>query len=262
MSIAVSTRIWEHFPKGGHELLAMLALAEWSDDDGNCWPAMSSIAERLRVTRSQAQRVVRSLEVQGFVAVTGNVNGGPPGSTRRYRLQLDRLTGRTDAAPTGRVDATGSTDATGRTDAGEGPHACAKRGRTHAALTVIEPSRTVRDSENPAPRVPAAVVECPHQEIISLFAQCLPAARQVREWTTARSQTLRTRWREKRERQSLDWWRKFFTYVGQSDFLMGRTNSPGRQPFEVSLDWLIKPENMARVIEGKYHHSTEQEVCT
>lgn len=254
-------RIWEQFPKGGHELLAMLALAEWSDDEGNCWPGMSSIAERLRVSRSQAQRVVRSLEVQGFVTVTGNVNGGPPGSTRRYRLQLDRMTGRTDATPTGRMDATGSTDATGRTDAGEGPHACAKRGRTHAALTVIEPSGTVNSAENPTKRVSLDVADCPHQDIISLFAQSLPSARQVRVWTPKRQQALRDRWREDSERQNLNWWRQFFEYVGESNFLIGRARPrPGSKPFDLSLDWLIHPENMANVIEGKYHRCAEPEV--
>ena len=99
--------------------------------------------------------------------------------------------------------------------------------------------------------------ECPHRDVIALFHEVLPSVRRVRDWTPARAQLLRTRWREDAKRQSLDWWRKFFTYVGQSDFLMGRTHSQGRKPFELGLEWLLKAENFAKVREGAYH---EQEV--
>lgn len=100
--------------------------------------------------------------------------------------------------------------------------------------------------------------ECPHRDVIALFHEVLPSVRRVRDWTPARAQLLRTRWREDAKRQSLDWWRKFFTYVGQSDFLMGRTHSQGRKPFELGLEWLLKAENFAKVREGAYH---EQEVA-
>ena len=100
--------------------------------------------------------------------------------------------------------------------------------------------------------------ECPHRDVIALFHEVLPSVRRVRDWTPARAQLLRTRWREDAKRQNLDWWRKFFTYVGQSDFLMGRTHSQGRKPFELGLEWLLKAENFAKVREGAYH---EQEVA-
>ena len=95
--------------------------------------------------------------------------------------------------------------------------------------------------------------ECPHRDVIALFHEVLPSVRRVRDWTPARAQLLRTRWREDAKRQNLDWWRKFFTYVGQSDFLMGRTHSQGRKPFELGLEWLLKAENFAKVREGAYH---------
>lgn len=96
---------------------------------------------------------------------------------------------------------------------------------------------------------------CPHQQIIELYHRHLPMGRQVREWTPARSQALRARWREKPKRQSLEWWERFFAYVAESDFLTGKTATPGRKPFEVSLDWLVKAENMAKVIEGAYQNA-------
>ena len=234
----------------------MLALADWCDDSGRCFPSIGAIAKKIRVSRSQAQRTVHRLIDKGFLLVIDNANGGPPGSTRRYRLVLEQLTGATDANPTGRMDATGSTDATGRMDAEDGPHGCAETGRMDATQTVIEPSVTVRDGEKPSK--PARIADCPHEEIISLFHEVLPTARQVRTWTPTRAQALRARWREKANRQDLEWWRRFFEHVSKSDFLMGRTHSQGRPPFDLSLAWLIKPENFAKVIEGAYdNRSTE-----
>jgi len=95
---------------------------------------------------------------------------------------------------------------------------------------------------------------CPHQAIIEAFHRALPTARQVRDWTPARAAALRTRWREKRKRQSVEWWAEFFAYCARSKFLTGRTEpGRGRKPFELSLDWLVKAENFAKTVEGAYH---------
>lgn len=100
--------------------------------------------------------------------------------------------------------------------------------------------------------LPAA--QCPHVEIVAAYHELLPALSRVREWTPARQQLLRKRWKEKPERQSLNWWREFFTYVGRSDFLMGRANTPGREPFQCDIEWLLRPSNFVKVIEGKYEN--------
>ena len=93
---------------------------------------------------------------------------------------------------------------------------------------------------------------CPHSEIISEYHQILPMLPTVREWTTARKAKLRQRWIEKEKRQTVDWWRKYFTYIAKSKFLTGQAES-GRRPFSQGLEWFLKPENMAKVIEGNYH---------
>lgn len=147
MAVRVLSMVWDGYPGGGSDLLAILALADWSDDDGRCWPSMAAIARKTRLSRSQAQRIVHQLIDDGFLSVTGNETGGAPGSTRQYQINLPKLTGRTDATPTGRMDATGSAHATGRTHAQDGSHGCAETGRTHATQTVIEPSITVSTRE-------------------------------------------------------------------------------------------------------------------
>lgn len=99
----------------------------------------------------------------------------------------------------------------------------------------------------------AAADACPQHEIIELYHELIPTGRQVRLWTDARKAKLRARWREDPKRQNLDWWRKFFGYVSQSEFLSGRTQSAGRNPFEIDLEWIVTPSNFVKIVEGKYH---------
>lgn len=94
---------------------------------------------------------------------------------------------------------------------------------------------------------------CPHQEIIDLYHRLLPMGRQVRVWGDARKRKLRARWREEPKRQNLEWWERFFAYIAGSPFLTGKVHDAKRQPFEIGLDWIVAPENFAKIIEGKYH---------
>jgi hypothetical protein len=104
-----------------------------------------------------------------------------------------------------------------------------------------------------------AADHCPHQEIIDLYHRTLPTGRQVRLWTPAREAKLRARWREDEKRQSIEWWEKLFSYIAWSDFLTGKTHTPGRPPFELDLEWIITPANLVKIIEGKYHSQEASE---
>jgi hypothetical protein len=97
---------------------------------------------------------------------------------------------------------------------------------------------------------------CPHQDIIAAYHELLPSLARVREWTQERQSFLRKRWTEKPERQTLDWWREFFAYVGKSDFLMGRRETQ-TGTFECDLEWLVRPKNFIRVIEGRYENRSK-----
>lgn len=91
------SRVWDGFPGGGSDLLTMLALADWSDDEGRCWPSMASIAKKTRLSEKQARRVVHSIIESGFLIVTDNQQGGA--TSRRYQIQVDRLTPPTGGTP-------------------------------------------------------------------------------------------------------------------------------------------------------------------
>jgi len=146
MSVKILSRVWDEFSGDGSELLAMLALADWSDDNGQCFPSISSIARKIRLSRSQTQRIIHKLIEDGYIVVTANFLGGSPAQTRHYRIILSKLAGGTHSTPAGSMDATGCTGATGSTDAQDGSHPCGGRGSAHATQTVIEPSLTVSNT--------------------------------------------------------------------------------------------------------------------
>lgn len=94
---------------------------------------------------------------------------------------------------------------------------------------------------------------CPHSEIVAAYHEILPELARVRDWTPDRQAFLRSRWREKAERQTVEWWREFFKYVRTCPFLMGEgATTADRDPFCADLEWLVRPKNFRKVIEGKY----------
>jgi hypothetical protein len=73
-------------------------------------------------------------------------------------------------------------------------------------------------------------------------------------WSKKRQKHLCQRWMENSKHQNIEWWKNFFEYVKESKFLTGLEENPdGRPPFIANLEWLIKPENFIKVIEGSYH---------
>lgn len=94
---------------------------------------------------------------------------------------------------------------------------------------------------------------CPHQEIIAAYHELLPSLTRVRDWTPERQTFLRKRWTEDPERQTVQWWRDFFVYVSESDFLMGRRCGPNGT-FECDLEWLVRPKNFIKTLEGRYEN--------
>lgn len=194
MSIRVMTLVWDVFPGAGSDLLAMLALADWCNDDGgSLYPSVQSVAAKIRVSPSQARRILRKFEQDGYLAVVGNHAGGAPGTTRNYRLNVARLL-ELDAALRARLKAeaeaaekaasdqnesTASTHATPRMDARDGLHPCARglapmreTASTHASLSVSEPSvepsgnrQALTGPENnqaqPQPAAPATSAKAP-----------------------------------------------------------------------------------------------------
>jgi hypothetical protein len=107
--------------------------------------------------------------------------------------------------------------------------------------------------DQPQPRPSATKPDCPHQQIIAAYHELLPASPLIRDWTPARAAHLRARWNEDGKRQSLEWWKRFFAYIGTSPFLTGKVTSGDRKPFTPGLEWICKADNFAKIREGRFH---------
>lgn len=98
---------------------------------------------------------------------------------------------------------------------------------------------------------------CPHVEIRAAYHRILPMLPAISDWTPERAAALRNKWKSKPERQSLEWWERFFSYIGESKFLTGCADpSAGRAPFLADIDFILRPSKFVSIIEGKYHGET------
>jgi hypothetical protein len=134
MSVKALSIVFEKFPYGGTDYLTIIALADWSDDDGRCFPSVASVGRKIRLSERQARRSMSNLISGGFVKVIGNKYGGVPGETRRYQIVFDSLTGDMRVRPKAE---------TGDMRVRDGGHLGYETGDIGVRQTVIEPSLTV-----------------------------------------------------------------------------------------------------------------------
>lgn len=115
----------------------------------------------------------------------------------------------------------------------------------------------------------SSIPDCPHEEIIDLFAKTLPELAQPRKslWRQGKNApTLKARWRwvlsAKHEHgkragermassgdDALAWFERFFGYVAKSDFLTGKSGN-----WACDLGWLINQSNFEKVLSGIYEN--------
>jgi uncharacterized protein YdaU (DUF1376 family) len=113
------------------------------------------------------------------------------------------------------------------------------------------------------PELESGLPKCNHQGVIDLYHKHLPTLRRIEVWNETRKGYLRQRWREvadelakTKEIQSSDilsWFAEFFEHIGTSKFLTGRVNDKSGRSFVADLEWILKPSNFAKIVEGKYH---------
>jgi hypothetical protein len=132
VSIFVTSQVWKNAPVKGSDLLVLLALSDFANDDGICWPAMATIADKARISERSAQRACRAMAESGLIEI--EENSGPKGANR-YRIILGGSQGRggDKLAPPEDCDGGDKCDAGGVTNTTGG-------GDTSVTRTVIEPS--------------------------------------------------------------------------------------------------------------------------
>lgn len=92
MSVQILNHVWKHSQQKGNALLTLIAIADQANDDGDCWPGVSKLSNKVRLTERGLQKVIRALEKSGelivkqrpgqsniyHIPITGGVNGGSP----------------------------------------------------------------------------------------------------------------------------------------------------------------------------------------
>lgn len=91
---------------------------------------------------------------------------------------------------------------------------------------------------------------CPYQEIMRLFNSTCKSLPKIKDMTEKRQKVMKSWW--DKESLTLEDLRRFFEKVESSSFLTGQVNS-----FKACFDWIMKPENRQKIIEGNYDSSTK-----
>ena len=97
------------------------------------------------------------------------------------------------------------------------------------------------------------VPPCPYDALLEAFHAELPMLPTVVVFERSRKEPLRARWVEVCAAERFDraagvaWFTQFFRMVSRSSFLTGRAKE-----WKASFDWLMKPTNFAKVVEGNY----------
>ncbi len=115
----------------------------------------------------------------------------------------------------------------------------------HDTVTVTPPD-TDTDTDN-TPLAPQGE-KCPHSKIIELYHRILPELPSVQVWNAQSKKNLSSRWREGKDRQSLEWWETFFRdEIRSRPFLMGKVKD-----FKANLGWIVGPKNFSKIMNGQY----------
>ena len=113
MSISVMSKCWDKSQHSGTDLLMLLAIADFSDDNGKAYPAVSTLAQKCRMSRRNTQYILTNLQESGELSIEPN-KGPPPKFPNLYRINLSSLGVQHTARvqPTSRVQSSVSRGAT------------------------------------------------------------------------------------------------------------------------------------------------------
>ena len=78
------------------EVLVMLCLADMTNDDGICWPRVSTISERTGMAGSSVYRTIALLKERGLL-ITENCRKGGRQAANNYRLLIPTACGNSDS---------------------------------------------------------------------------------------------------------------------------------------------------------------------
>ena len=89
MSIKVMSHVWNMEIEDSTAKLALMALADFSDDDGYCFPSYKVLAKKISKSKRTAIRVVDKLAELGFVQIEKRELKDGTSSTNLYKIMIE-----------------------------------------------------------------------------------------------------------------------------------------------------------------------------
>ena len=266
------------------EALLLVVLADYHNDKtGRCNPSREALMKKSRIGNSNTLTAkLMSLQKKGLIQIFSKV-----GKSNQYGLNITTFntevpsevkhlqnlsTFNTEAPPTSElkhlptselkhepinepIKEPINTSFVRRADPGS-PDAQKDAVNESEKFNLTEP----KEELTPKQRSAQIGSHCPHEKIIALYHECLPMLPTVRIWSEDRRKTLAARWRTlvndngyQSEEEGLGWFKRLFGYIRRSRFLTGETPQKEGHTWRPDLEWIIKPKNLTKIIEGKYH---------
>jgi len=94
----------------------------------------------------------------------------------------------------------------------------------------------------------------PYSKIVDLYHEICTSLPKVKALSQSRKGYIKARWQE---HPDMEFWKEFFAEVESCKFLTGKADYKDRKPFYADLEWLTKPNNFLKVLEGKYRDKEE-----
>lgn len=213
------TNVWEHQGINPTQKLVLLALADWANDEGLCWPSIKRLAVKSSLTPRCIQKTIRSLEDLGLIKreeVTGKGN--------RYWITI----------PANEVH-----PCTTFTPPLNDVHPTPEPRSPNTSYTHQLNTTSNKSSGDDAPVSEQEIIECWND-----LAERTGLAK-IKVMNDKRRNTLRKRIKECPD---VETWALAFRNIEQSSFLLG-DNDRG---WQANFDFLLQPTSFMKIIEGNY----------
>lgn len=225
MSIKLMTAAWEREDLAATHKLVLLALADWANDEGLCWPSINRLAIKTSMASRSVQRLIRQLEEMGFVRREETVGKG-----NRYWIVIP------------------ATDCHPRHSVTPPLTECHPTPDTVSPNTSMIPqlNTSLNCASSDAPTQPALIEDelvVTVQDVVDAWNDTADkiGKPKVQRISDGRKQVIRARIKQ----NTIDDFVVVFRNIEQSDFL--------RNWNAMGFDWVMKAGNFQKILEGNYN---------
>lgn len=274
-------QVWEMSKAKGAARLVLIALADWADDKGFCYPGLTAIVRKTQLTKPGVIKILRQLQALGELQITVRGHDQPdpvkddpnkPGGwqpTNYYRISVGnsvyRPQKRTRKAKSAEVVNPG--DEVNGVDKVVNPNTQGgQRDRSHIRnKPSLEPSLEPSATAAAAAPVPGQVftgdATLDPADLDEAFALAWNDSAAGTPLKPCHSLTRKRRRliRARRAEHPLEAWRRIMARIAASSFCRGE----GQKGFLASFDWLIgSPDPAVKALEGQYDdHVSEADLA-